>query len=648
MSKNLSYRAEIDGLRALAVIPVMLFHAGADVFSGGYVGVDVFFVISGFLITSIIYREVCKGQFSYLNFYERRARRIFPALYLVTFTAIIPAWFLLIPSDFRDFSENIIGVVTFSSNIVLWLQSDYFSQEAELKPLLHTWSLAVEEQYYVFFPVLLMALHQLVRKYTIHCLVVILVISLLLSHWVVSRMPTANYYLLPTRAWELFIGSVVALLYTCQPWNSFEQSLRRYVNGISLFGLTLIIVPIFTFNSQTPFPSLWAAIPTVGTALFILFAKPSTLAHNVMINPFFVSIGIISYSAYLWHQPVYAFARLQTLWPASGLVMACAFGMSLLLAYASWRFVEQPLRNRKKVSSRFVWLVSFLGGSLLIGFSIVSLRLDGFENRFKFKAPLTHTNFDLPKRSNGWCFYSVDTDSSLTLGRTGFDCPLGASNGTHKILLFGDSFAGMYEPFWHVLGTDLNMSVNSITTNWCHPSFTESFWWQNETRALDQCLLNRAFVSKSLDDYDVVVVSAVWSRLDQNGLIQEVYELIETLTQQHDKNVVIMAQPPAFNRNSVARSVYNQGHLIYRDDEVRVKRINERLHQLALGSDKTFFIEREAMFNHAGNPDGALSKDGVPYSWDGGHLSIYGSEAAGRNFLLSPGYTNLRQFIQGQ
>ncbi|MCP4763648.1 MAG: acyltransferase [archaeon] len=624
---------------------MLLFHAGVEFFSGGYVGVDIFFVISGFLITSIIFREVYKGEFTYLNFYERRARRIFPALYFVTFVSIIPAWFFLIPSDFYDFSENIIGVVTFSSNIVLWLQSNYFSQTAELKPLLHTWSLAVEEQYYIFFPIILMVTYRFFKNHIFHLLAFILILSLLLSQWAAFNKPTANYYLFPTRAWELFIGSLVALLYTNSTWNKIDKNLYKYSNILSFLGLILIVIPIFTFDNHTPFPSLYAVIPTVGTALFILFAKSNTLAYKILSNKLFVSIGLISYSAYLWHQPVYAFARQQALWGVSNLIMTFAFCLSLLLAYLSWRFIEQPFRNKNKVSNRYVWLMSFVGGTLLIIFSIVSLKNDGFASRFILKPPLTESNFDLPQSSNGYCFYSVDTDSSLSLGENGFDCFLGAKNGKIKILLFGDSFAGMYEPFWDILGNKLFASVNSITTNWCHPSFSDNFWWTRETRALDQCLMNRKFISESLSSYDIIVISAIWSALEKNGLIHEVNGLIEKLTKKQNKLIIVMAQPPALDPTSVKRAIYNQGQLIYKEADQSIKRLNEMFYKMALENDNLFFIDRASMFKTSNSHDEVLTKDDLPYSWDGGHISIYGSQKAGENFLKQPLFLELTKFI---
>jgi peptidoglycan/LPS O-acetylase OafA/YrhL len=640
-----SYRRELDGLRALAVLPVMLFHAEIGPFSGGYVGVDIFFVISGFLITGIIYREVSQKEFSYLKFYERRARRIFPALYFVLFVSIIPAWFFLIPSDYLDFSENIISTVGFSSNIVLWQQLDYFSQASEMKPLLHTWSLAVEEQYYVFFPILLMVLYRHSPNNIVLAISIILLASLALSHWGAYNRPSATYYLLPTRAWELLIGSVIALLHTSNSWRNLEQKLAVYAEHLSFLSLLLIVTPIFIFDENTPFPSLWAVLPTAGTALFILFAQPTTTAYSLLSNRFFVGIGLISYSAYLWHQPVYAFARQQTFWEVSSNLMMIAFVLSITLAYLTWKYVEQPFRNRDKISAKKIWILSGLVGLFLAIFGLIGILQNGFEDRFNLRQPLTAATFDLPKRSNGWCFYSVDANSSLPLGENGFSCKLGAKQYNHKILLFGDSYAGMYEPFWDVVGKELSVGVNSITTNWCHPSFTENFWWTRETTALNQCLMNRKFVSKSLANYDVIVVSAVWTVLADKGLINEVKAFIGELTDEHNIKVIVMAQPPVLSRSSVMRSVYNQGKLIYGDSERSAQAINAMFKGMAFDNHNLLFVDRGSLFETGVNGQQILTKDAVPYSWDGGHISVYGSLQAGSNFVHNTAFNGLKKFI---
>ena len=202
----MKYRAEIDGLRALAVIPVILFHAGFELFGGGFVGVDVFFVISGYLITTIIINEMDEGKFSLVNFYERRARRILPALFFVMLVCLPFAWYWLLPSDLKDFSQSVVAVAIFSSNILFWRESGYFDTAAELKPLLHTWSLAVEEQYYLLFPLFLLLTWRLGKKWILVLLGIAFPISLGLAHWAAYNNPSADFYLLPTRGWELLLG----------------------------------------------------------------------------------------------------------------------------------------------------------------------------------------------------------------------------------------------------------------------------------------------------------------------------------------------------------------------------------------------------------------------------------------------------------
>ena len=207
----MKYRSEIDGLRSVAVLPVILFHAGFTAFGGGFVGVDVFFVISGYLITTIIVDELAQGKFSILKFYERRARRILPALFVVCLVSLVMAWMFLLKHDFKDFARSIVATATFSSNIYFWLESDYFDTAAELKPLLHTWSLAVEEQFYIFFPPLLMLLFPKGPRFVVFSLGVLFTLSLIGALWLLPRDTSGAFYLLPTRAWELLIGSFCAL-----------------------------------------------------------------------------------------------------------------------------------------------------------------------------------------------------------------------------------------------------------------------------------------------------------------------------------------------------------------------------------------------------------------------------------------------------
>ena len=366
------YRPEVDGLRALAVLPVILFHAGFEAFSGGFVGVDVFFVISGYLITTIIISELGEGKFTIANFYERRARRILPALFLIMAVCLPFAWFWLPAADLLEFGTSLAYVSIFLSNVFFWIDTEYFDTAIDVKPLIHTWSLAVEEQYYILFPVFLTLTWQLGTKRIVFLLVLIFLASLGIAVWgSQSTNPTVSvgaFYLLPARGWELLVGGFAAFyLHHKAHFNS------RGVNQfLSLLGLGLIIYSIVYFDKTTPFPSLYTLIPTIGTALIILSAVRRTLVNKLLSLKFFVGIGLISYSAYLWHQPLLAFARYRVLGELSNSVLLTLCASSLLLAWVSWRYVEAPFRSKQKFSRKSIFLMSASG---IVAFGVIGLTL---------------------------------------------------------------------------------------------------------------------------------------------------------------------------------------------------------------------------------------------------------------------------------
>ena len=294
----MQYRPEIDGIRAVAVLPVILFHAGIAGFSGGFVGVDVFFVISGYLISTIIFSELEANSFSIAKFYVRRARRILPALFSVVLFCIPLAWLYLPPRDLIDFGQSLVAVSTFTSNILFRRESGYFDTAAEIKPLLHTWSLAVEEQYYVLFPLFAMLFWRFgVRTITL-LLCAAFFLSFAASVWGVHHKPSATFYLLPFRGWELLVGVFCALMA-----RDFEFK-SRYVNNLmSLVGLLAVIFTIGFYDEDTLFPGPTALAPTIGTGLLILFCRPETITYSFLANRLCVGVGLVSYSAYLWHQP---------------------------------------------------------------------------------------------------------------------------------------------------------------------------------------------------------------------------------------------------------------------------------------------------------------------------------------------------------
>lgn len=353
---SLRYRPEIDGLRTVAVIPVILFHSGLAL-PGGFVGVDVFFVISGFLITSILIDErTTTGRISILGFYERRARRIIPALVLVVAACLPLAWGLMLPSQLDLFGRSVAATILFASNVLYWLNSGYFAPSTELMPLLHTWSLAVEEQYYILFPLFLILCWRLGRTWLSLLMLACIAGSFALAEWLSHARPSAAFYLIPTRVWELLAGALLAL------W-AYGRTPRKGAlhQAASIAGLLAILAAIALFDKTTPWPGIWALAPVLGTVAIIWGGGETIVARALAWRPM-VGMGLISYAAYLWHQPLFAFARLRGD-PTPALMAALAL-LSLTLAWATWRFVERPFRNRAHFTRR--WILGSTGLSILV------------------------------------------------------------------------------------------------------------------------------------------------------------------------------------------------------------------------------------------------------------------------------------------
>ncbi len=361
------YRPEVDGLRALAVLPVILFHAGFSLFSGGFVGVDVFFVISGYLITSIILNELTAGTFSLIHFWERRARRILPALYLVLLVSLPMAWYWLSPQDLMNYADSLLAVALFCSNIWFWLTSGYFDAAAEFKPLLHTWSLAVEEQFYLCFPLLMLLMWRCCKSWLPALLTVTLLVSLLLAEWGAQHRPAFTFYMLPTRSWELLAGALVAWWLHHSP-RQFPTLMTQLG---SLLGLMMLFAALVFINKTTLFPGFNALLPVGGTVLILLFATPHTLTGRLLSHKVLTSVGLISYSAYLWHQPLFAFARHNTLGTPSIYQMAGLSFLALALAWFSWKFVEAPFRQKQRYSRRQIFGFAGIGSLIFIGVAIL-------------------------------------------------------------------------------------------------------------------------------------------------------------------------------------------------------------------------------------------------------------------------------------
>lgn len=417
----MKYRAEIDGLRALAVVPVIFFHAGFDLFSGGFVGVDVFFVISGYLITTVLIEDIENKRFSFVNFYERRARRILPALYFVVLVSLAASSLLLLPQELLSSARSALSVPFFASNFFFWSERGYFGSATELKPLIHTWSLAVEEQFYIVFPFVLLLISKFRKIIFLSCLLLAFIVSLSASYYVTKLHFDTAFYFPLTRAWELLIGTFCALALRRSPdYLSTTQS-----EYLGFFGLIMIAGSYLVFDSNTLFPYVWALVPTVGTALFILTAgNTKYLKHLFGWKPI-VGIGAISYSLYLWHQPVFAFARISEVFKGNEAYFISA---SLVFAYLSYRFIESPFRDRSKVSSKKTWLTALATTIVIIIVSVSIIFSNGLPNRFEPEDQKLLTQLATYRGYNPARFEELELEP--------FD-----NNSHKKIMLIGDSHA---------------------------------------------------------------------------------------------------------------------------------------------------------------------------------------------------------------
>jgi peptidoglycan/LPS O-acetylase OafA/YrhL len=455
----INYRPEIDGLRALAVVPVILFHAGFEAFSGGFVGVDVFFVISGYLITSIILTQKAAGTFSLVNFYERRARRILPTLFFVIATCIPFAWLWLLPKDMKDFAESVGAVSLFLSNHLFLSESGYFETAAELKPLLHMWSLAVEEQYYILFPLFLLVMWRFAKRWTVSALALITISSFALAQWAAYNKPAAAFFLLPARGWEIAIGALVAFYFARFP----KLQLKRSVQEIGSFmGLLLILYAVFAYSKATPFPSVYTLAPTLGAALIILCTTPSTFVGCVLKTKVFVGAGLISYSAYLWHQPLFAFARYRFIDQFTQYTFVYLIILVFTLAAVTYFCIELPIRKHKFLINRKSFFYFFIGLTVTsIAFALVGNHNNGYAKRYAGTA--IELVLEATKKYHNQCQRILGKSPNVDHA-----CTIGNPNN-QSFSLLGDSHAGALIDVFDKYAKSENIGGRGFTVSGCLP-----------------------------------------------------------------------------------------------------------------------------------------------------------------------------------
>jgi len=448
---KINYRPEIDGLRAIAVSAVILYHCqivilGQRPFKGGFIGVDIFFVISGYLITSLILKElITTGSFSFKNFYERRVRRILPALLVVILTSLPFAWMYLLPNSFIDFSKSIIYSLSFGSNFYFHFSGQQYGAESGLlKPFLHTWSLSVEEQFYILFPIVLLIIFKFFNKYLIYTFIFGFIISLGVADWTSKNSLSVSFYFIHTRMWELLAGSILAYFEIKQGQRSQNKLLNLIMPGI---GLSLIIFTVVFFKLHFPHPSLYSLPAILGVCLIIWFSNSNELITKLLSTKVFVGVGLISYSLYLWHYPILAFVRINEIGDSNTSLVSLLIATTIL-SILTYYLIEKPARNKNlnfKILSSSLAICFFLS----IIFSLNVVNKAGYKNRLPeiLAKNLEQDIFQRNIFEDSWKFWHYLKNENGEYCFNNIErCRFNLSSN-QKVYLVGDSHAGslMYD-----------------------------------------------------------------------------------------------------------------------------------------------------------------------------------------------------------
>ena len=627
----MQYRREVDGQRALAVVPVMLFHAGFAAFGGGFVGVDVFFVISGYLITSIIVTEMQAGTFTLARFYERRARRILPALFLVMFVSLPFAWLWLIPSDMRNFSQSMVAVSLFSSNILFYLTSGYFGTTAEFKPLLHTWSLSVEEQYYVLFPLLLLLTWRWGRRWQALTLLGLALLSLAMAQWESRADPMFAFFLLPTRGWEILLGAGTALYLGARTEAPSPSTLAQ---GASTVGLVLIAWSVFVFDRNVPFPSVYTLVPTAGAALLILFATPQTWAGRLLGSRWLVGLGLISYSAYLWHQPLLAFARHRGIEEPGKDLLALLMVASVVLAFLSWKYVEMPFRDKRRFSRRQIFVLGGACSVLFIAIGLVGKFGGGFESRFtpqqlKLAA---YSDYDF---GGGISRYTCYLEPENTFADFSKDCPK-TTPGAPALLVWGDSYAAALMPGLRTVRKDLIQ----YTTSKCPPVIDTAF------ADRPNCLEINRFVMREIQRLQPaeILLHGNWHVYGRDAIVEPLARTLEAIRLASPQSrVTVVGGVPQWRRTLPilaikAGLVLDRQQTLAMPSYAALAELDSELSRVATGHGAGF----KSALAPLCTPGNCLAV--IPYkggyeltAWDNGHLTEAGSMLLAGRLLADDG-----------
>lgn len=516
----LSYRRELDGLRALAVIAVIIYHANLDVFglqifSGGFFGVDVFFVLSGYLITAIIRDDMEKMSFSFFNFYWRRAKRIVPALITMLVVTSAIAYFVLLPNDLVTYAESLKSALYFGSNYYFYSEDSYVADASIYKPLLHTWSLAVEWQFYMVYPVIAWFVNRFFKQYMFEILLVLALLSLQYSSFIVSNYPDMAFYLLPSRAWELLLGGLATFYNRERLSIAMDGSLEKVIyKTLPLLGLFLIVHSMLFIGHEVKHPSFITLVPVIGTCLFLMFSHKGEASNDLLSIKPIVYIGLVSYSLYLWHQPVFVFFRLIKHDYFRYEQFALLVIISLLLAFLTYVIIENTYR--KKELNRYLLSLPLIA-VVSLGFLInQTIKNDGFPERltgnikeaYDMYKHIEFRRLEQPDKLGDSYRGETGTRSQCNFRSVETACRF----GNESWVTIGDSFVGQYDYVLHEITREKNEGMISLAYEQC-PFVSPSIWFGN----VAECSIvnkQRIKLISSFDSPKKFIVAANYSQFD--------------------------------------------------------------------------------------------------------------------------------------
>jgi len=574
------YRPDIDGLRAVAVMLVVNFHGFPDAMPGGFIGVDIFFVISGFLITGIIARELSETRFSLIGFYVRRIRRIFPALIVVLAAVLVPGWLWMLPRTYAELASDVFASAAFAANIALMLQSGYFDIESAKKPLLHLWSLGIEEQFYLAWPLILM----LATRWRVRLLTVAGIIALasfVLNVVLIGHDPVATFYLPFTRAWELLAGAALALT-----WTRIDQS-EAASNWRAGAGLALIVLAVAVLNVHRAFPGWWALLPIAGSAL-LLSAPASRVNRTLLSWPPMVWIGLISYPLYLWHWPLLVFPAVVKFEPLTLADRELALLASAVLAWGTYRFVEVPLRFGGRRQLKAVSLGAAMAVVALAGVVVAAGR--GFE--FRLPAEI-RAMADVPEETAQWRVSKCLIDLAR---QTAFADECVDRNRRPLLLLWGDSTAGSLMPGLFKAQQTRNFGIAQLTASSCVPILNVDIAVTPGCRANNDRVLAMAIQLKP----EIILLHGTWEKN-----LDRVAATLATLKRETSARIVVLG-PGVFWRRGLPNEVLRHYMLHHelipaRSIEAVLARAVERdLREAAIAEGAEFISAADVLCNAQG------------------------------------------------